>query len=191
MQQAMLQRGRAFRALPHPVLVLVRRQPVQVEQYVPVGHRVRVVRDARAPPHSLGMLRVLPEVENVLVIEVAVRDAVGRIHHPENGVVVLLIARIGLENRGGPGVLRLHPCEGLCAVDVFEPLIRIAGPAICLMLPVHAVRSHGAVRRHHPGLGGHIARHRQRSDVSDQGPHPLGAQCAAECRHALWTTVVD
>src|SRR6266853_838713 len=42
-----------------------------------------------------------------------------------------------------------------------------------------------------PGLGGHIARHRQRSEVRDQGPDSLGPECAAECRHALWTTVVD
>ncbi len=148
MQQAMLQRGRAFRALPHPVLVLLRRQLIQVEQDVPVGRRCGVGRDAGAPPDSLGVLRVLPEVENKLMVEVTVGNAVGRIHHPENRVVVLLIARISLQSRGGPGVLRPHPFQGLCAVNVFEPQIRIGGRAVFLMLPVHAVRSHRAVRCH-------------------------------------------
>src|ERR1700730_3201868 len=103
---------------------------------------------APPPPDSLGVLRVLPEVENVLMVEVAVGNAVGRIHHPEDRVIVLLIARISLENRGGPGVLPLPPFQGLCAVNVLEPQIRIGGRDVFLMLPVHAVRSHRTVRRH-------------------------------------------
>ena len=37
MQQAALERGRAFRAFPNPVLVLVLRQLIEVEEDVPAG----------------------------------------------------------------------------------------------------------------------------------------------------------
>src|SRR5438067_3094801 len=79
------------------------------------------------------MLRVLPEVENVLMLEVAVGNAVGRVHHLENGLVVLVITRIGLENPGGSRVLGLDPLERLRAVNVLEPQIRIGARAVLPM----------------------------------------------------------
>src|SRR2546430_17719862 len=79
------------------------------------------------------MLRVLPEVENVLMLEVAVGNAVGRVHHLENGLVVLVITRIGLENPGGSRVLGLDPLERLRAVNVLEPQIRIGARGVLPM----------------------------------------------------------
>src|ERR1700756_910455 len=124
MQQTALERGRAFRALPYPVLVLVLRELIEVEEDVPARRGMGVIGNSGAPPDALGMLRVLPEVESVVVLEIAVGNAVGGVHHLENGVVVLLIARIRLEDRRGSRVLRLDPLERLRAVDVLEPQIR-------------------------------------------------------------------
>src|SRR2546430_12473658 len=89
------------------------------------------------------MLRVLPEVENVLMLEVAVGNAVGRVHHLENGLVVLVITRIGLENPGGSRVLGLDPLERLRAVNVLEPQIRIGARGV---LPMRLTLLWSAVR---------------------------------------------
>src|SRR2546430_7432189 len=57
-------------------------------------------------------------------LPISVGNAVGRVHHLENRVVVLVITRIGLENPGGSRVLGLDPLERLRAVNVLEPQIR-------------------------------------------------------------------
>ncbi len=72
--------------------MLIGGEPVEIQQELPARRGAGVVRDARAPPDSLRVLCVLPEVEDILVIEVAVRDAIGRIHHLEQRLVILLVS---------------------------------------------------------------------------------------------------
>ena len=101
------------------------RQLVEIQQSFPLRLRVCVIGDRRAPPDALGMLCVLPEIEDKLVIQFAGRNAVGRIEDLENSIEILLIIGIGFQHGGGIGVLRLDPFHRPGPVNVFEPEVRV------------------------------------------------------------------
>ena len=87
---------------------------------------------------------VLPEVENVAVIQIAQSNAIVRIEDLQNGIVIALIVRIGLERGERLVGAFLRPGDGLRAVNVGEPEIgiRIGGSrGMFRFVLLHAVRS--------------------------------------------------
>ncbi len=58
---------------------------------------------------ALGVFGVLPEIVDIAAAQRSHRDAIGRIQHFQHGIVILLIARIGLQRRQRAGILIFHP----------------------------------------------------------------------------------
>ena len=68
---------------------------------------------------------VLPEIEDVGVVDLSEGNAIGRIQDGENGFVALLVVRVALELFQRDIVVLFDPFELLLALDVLEPDIGI------------------------------------------------------------------
>jgi len=129
--------------------VLIRRQAVEIEQHLPGGRGLRVVTDAGAAPQAFVVLRVLPEVEDPLVVEIRVGDTIGRVHDLEDGLVVRLVIGVRPQDGGRARILRLHPFHGFLAVNVLEPQVGI-GPLLRRVTPARRTnRFRGHRTAHH------------------------------------------
>jgi hypothetical protein len=106
--------------------MLIRRELVEIDDRVPTGRGLGVIGDGGAPPDALGMARLLPEIEDAVVIDAAIGNAVGGVEHAQDGVEVRFVVRIGFENAARFRVLLRDPGERLGAVDVFQPEIGIS-----------------------------------------------------------------
>ena len=111
-------------AAPHPVLGFRLRQQIDVEQRLPIGIFAAIACERRAPPQTLSVLGVLPEIVHQLAALPDPRDAVGRVENVENGSPVIFELRIA-KRRYGLAIARFDPGANLRAVDFFQPKIRI------------------------------------------------------------------
>ncbi|GIX17236.1 MAG: hypothetical protein KatS3mg119_1422 [Rhodothalassiaceae bacterium] len=119
----------AGRALPHPVLALLLRQPVDIQQHLP-GRGIRLVGgERRAPPQPADMRLVLPEIVDVAGPQNAVGNAVRRLMDLEDTLVRRLVARVAGQNLQALFILLAHPGERLFALDVLEPEMGHARPS--------------------------------------------------------------
>ena len=73
------------------------------------------------------MRRILPKIVHDAVLDFGQRNAIVRVQHLQDGVVIRDILRIGFELGKRLLVLRLGPGERLWAVNVGEPQPRIGG----------------------------------------------------------------
>ena len=123
--EAAFHAGRAARAMEHPILVLLGIVFVDVQEHVPFGIGIPVVRHARAAPQPAHMVAVLPEIVNIAVIDLARGDAILRVERGKDLRADLRIEGIALELGVADRVLVLHPSERFLTVDVGEPVIGI------------------------------------------------------------------
>src|SRR5258708_4919392 len=80
-RQTVAARPQRGRALPNPVLVLLRPQRLDAQQHFPVRPGPSVLLQRRAPPQAPGVSRVLPEVVKVSPAPPDQRDAVVSVEH--------------------------------------------------------------------------------------------------------------
>ena len=114
-------------AVPHPVLLLRRVEGVDVDQHLPVGLLGAVRVHRRAPPQSPWMLRVGPEVVQLVAAAHHVRDA-------RRGVEDRFQLRrqcrrlaVRVEFLLGARVVLAHPFQRVIAGHVLEPQPRVGG----------------------------------------------------------------
>jgi hypothetical protein len=129
-QAAAIRLARALRpqargAGPDPVLLLVGRDAIQVDQDFPVWLRLAVLGERRPPPHATRVPGIAPEVEDIVTVAIGQRDALLRVEDREQLLPQRLVARIRSELLLRHGVAGTHPVERPVADDVLEPDVGI------------------------------------------------------------------
>ncbi len=111
-------------ALPDPVLVLLGSEPVEIEEHRPFRFARPELVQRRRAPETPRMRRIFPEIEHERPAARDVGNVVGPVEDRLQGVPVRREAGAAelVERRRS---LRIGPAGGLCAVDVFQPKIRI------------------------------------------------------------------
>src|SRR5262249_52485097 len=125
-------------ALPDPVLVLLLRQRVDVEQDLPVGSLLPVLLQRGAPPQATGMGLVLPEVVEVGAAAADQRDALVSVEHQPDLGAQLLAPCPARQRRDALRVALPPPPQRAPPGSALQPLVwvlvssvkRLAHPAI-------------------------------------------------------------
>src|SRR3954451_21301448 len=86
-----------------------------------MGRWLSVILDGGAPPDALWMLCILPEIENVTVVELPEWNAVRCIHDGEDSFVVFLVIGITFQQGERARILRLDPGERFFSVHILKP----------------------------------------------------------------------
>ena len=114
-------------AVPHPADALGLGEGVDVDEHLPLRLGGAVGRPGGAPPDAAHVLGVGPEVVEVLAALDHAGDLRGGVEDLEDAG-----AQLGEPRRGGQRGLRLgvagpDPRQGLLALDVLEPAVRVLG----------------------------------------------------------------
>ena len=118
-------------AMPHPVLLLGRREGVEIDHRLPGRLRLAVFLEARPPPHPLRVLGVAPEVVEVAADLPHHRDPVLGIEDREDPLLEAPEGVIVGQARSHLGIPLLDPFELLLAADILEPLVRVVRDRGC------------------------------------------------------------
>jgi hypothetical protein len=120
---------------PHPVLAVGARQFVHVDDDVPVGIGGAVAVQGGSAPQPPGVGGVAPEVVEVVAAAADVGDAGVGVEHLECLGAHALEVRI-VETGDGGVVTRTNPRQGVLAVDVLQPQVRVLRHAAILVVAI-------------------------------------------------------
>ena len=110
--------------MPDPILFLVRRQRVNVEQNLPNWFFSAKAVERRSPPESTRVIGISPEVVEVSAPTHAERNMVTAVQQGCQRVAVAGKRSVA-ERRQGDTILCLYPGQRASALNLFEPQMRI------------------------------------------------------------------
>jgi len=124
----------AAHSLEDPVGLLGVRERVDVEDRRPFGLAGLVGSASRAPQDSAHVIAVLPEIIDLVAAEAAVGNAVIGLGDLQRLVVILLVARVRLQDRLGLGIVAVDPVHRALARHILEPDVGIVGRGALLSI---------------------------------------------------------
>ena len=130
-----------FRACPHPVLVLVGGQCVEVDHHLPVRGVGAVAVQRGATPEAARIRRVAPEVVQPVAAAADVRNPRIGVEYLERLGAHLLEAFVAQRGKRRL-VVAADPVQRVVAGDVLEPEVGVRG--VCLLLAQALVGVHAS-----------------------------------------------
>jgi hypothetical protein len=125
MDDSAIMRSRQHRrAPPYPILAFLCRERIEVDDHIPGRVFAAKSVERRRSPQTARMLGVAPEVEQISTVSIGNGNVVRPVKDAFQDVPIRCKALM-TEALQGRRVLRLDPCKGARALDLFEPKVGI------------------------------------------------------------------